>query len=689
MRKWFTAQELAGLPGMPGTERAIQIRAKRDGWEGQRRLGSKAIEYSFDVLPTEAQAALVARLVQQEQPAEAPQPTAPHTLISPQRDGLSTSRLNDDQRDVMAARVAIIREIERMSQMVSQQRAILTLVGLARDGQLSPYLQARAFRANDRPNSDRILSERTIKRWLADFRKHGEIALAPARRKPDMSVPTWAPVFLKHYQRPQKPSCEAAYALFKAEYPGAPSIHAVRRFLGKLAPQVREQGRMGPRERKSLQAHKDMNADVLWPNDVWVADGHKFDAEVINPDTGQIFRPEVTTIIDWGTRRIVGFAVDLAESTWGTLDALRDALTRVGMYAVFYVDNGKGFKNEIVREVNDRLGGIITHSLPYSSQARGVIERSHRTILVRLAKTYDSYIGADMDKEASTRVHRLSRKELDLGLKPKQVPEFAQFVSDLRRALDEYNHRPHRGLPKIRDIETGRLRHQSPMESWKSAMAEGWEPIMADADVVATIVRPQEVRTTNRAKVQLHGHVYFLQALEPYHGQEVRVGYDVHDASRVWVHTLDGELIGEAELNGNTVDAKPKSLVEKAKEKRIKGQVNKLGKKAKTLTGEDFELRLVPKDAQAAELSVEQLESALQYAATLTLEHQTAAFVVPDNDMARYDLWQELEARCQRGEALSEDEAAWHANYPNHPDFKSIQRMYDFHEAEQARVGTA
>ncbi|WP_236201407.1 DNA-binding protein [Pseudomonas pseudonitroreducens] len=684
MSKWFSAQELAGLPGLPGTVQGINHRARREGWEAQLRLAlGGGREYSFDVLPVEAQAALLARMVEADQPQVAPQPTAPHTLITPKRDGISTSRLNDDQREVMTARVSLIREIERMSQFVSQQRSILTLVAAARDNTLSPYLAERVERANDRKTADRTLSERTLKRWLADFRKHGEIALAPVRRKPDMTLPVWAPAFLKHYQRPQKPSVEAAYALFKAEYQGAPSIHAVRRMLAKLAPQVREQGRMGARDIKSLKAHKDMNADVLWPNDVWVADGHKFDAEVINPDTGQIFRPEVTTIIDWGTRRIVGFAVNLAESTLATLDALREALTRVGMYAVFYVDNGKGFKNEIIYEVNDRLGGTITHSLPYSSQARGVIERSHRTILVRLAKTYDSYIGADMDKEASTRVYRLSRKELDLGIKPKQVPEFAQFVSDLSNALDEYNYRPHRGLPKVRDIETGRLRHQSPMESWKSAMAEGWEPIMADADVVATIVRPQEVRTTHRAKVQLHGHSYFLEALEPHHGQEVRVGYDFRDASRVWVHTLDGELIGEALINGNAVGAKPKSLMDKAKERREKGQFNRVAKKAKTLTGENVELRVVPKAAPTADLSAEQISEARRYAAALAAP---STFEIPTDSMARYRLWKRVDRRITAGEQMEPEAHRWHGEYPRTDEFKSTQDMYDFAEAGLARA---
>ncbi|PIA66337.1 transposase [Ectopseudomonas toyotomiensis] len=683
MRKWFTAQELAGLPGMPGTVQGVRLAAARESWEGQRRLGSKAIEYSFAVLPAETQAALVARMVQAEQPAEAPKPTAPHTLTSPQRDGISTSRLSDDQRDVMSARVSIIREVERMSQMVSQQRAILALVGLARDGQLSPYLAERVERANDRKTPDRTLSERTIKRWLADFRKHGEIALAPIRRKPDMTLPVWAPVFLKHYQRPQKPSAEAAYAAFQAEYPGAPSIHAVRRMLAKMPPQAREQGRIGAREIKSLKAFHRRTADMLWPNDVWIADGHTFDAEVMNPLTGQIFRPEVTMVIDWGTRRIVGFSVNLAESTIATLDTLRDGVSRVGMYKVLYVDNGSGFDNAVVYEVNDRLGGTITHSLPYNSQGRGVIERPHKTILVRLSKTYDSYIGKDMDKEAATRVHRLSRQQLSMGLQPKQIPTFDTFFADLQNALDAYNHRPHRALPKIRDIETGKLRNQSPMESWKSALADGWEPLKAEAHVVEALVRPQVVRTTNRAEVRIFGGIYFLQALEGYHGQEVRVAYDFRDASRVWVHTLDGELIGEAVLGGNASPAMPQSLMDKATEKREKGQLARLVKKAKTVTGQDVELHVVPKAALSAELTEQQLEDAREYAA-LTLERQAPTFTVPDNDMTRYDLWQELEARRQRGEALCEAEANWHAIYPNNPGFKAIQRMYDHFAAAEA-----
>ena len=151
MRKWFTSAELAGLDGLPSTERGVRKLAEREGWEGQRRLASKAIEYSFAVLPPATQAALLASLVGQEEP----EPEPVHEQKTCERDALSASRFSDSQRSVMQARLSFVREIERMSKAVTQQRAVMTLVGLARDGDLPPYLAERVVRANDRCASRR------------------------------------------------------------------------------------------------------------------------------------------------------------------------------------------------------------------------------------------------------------------------------------------------------------------------------------------------------------------------------------------------------------------------------------------------------------------------------------------------------------------------------------------------------
>ncbi|WP_224424408.1 DNA-binding protein [Modicisalibacter sp. MOD 31.J] len=667
---WYSAKELAGLPGMPSTVQGVNTRAKAQGWEAQKRMErGGGYEYAFAVLPTETQNALLARTVGEPEAAL----VEPAATDEPQ-DLPEQRRLTDAQRQVMAARVAFVREIERMTKMVSQQRAIDTLVALAQSGDLSPYLAQRVVMANDRKTPTRTLSERTLKRWLAEFRKHGERGLAPKRRQADMSMPPWAEGFLQRYQRPQKPSVEAAYQqLVEQTKPPHPSIHQVRRWLAKLSPEARERGRMGPRELKALQPFKRRTTDGLWPNDVWVADGHTFDAEVINPLTGQAFRPEVTMIIDWGTRRITGFALNLAESTLATLDALRDAVSRAGMFNLFYVDNGSGFDNASVYEVVDRLGGTITHSLPYNSQARGVIERVHHSILVNLAKTLPSYIGADMDKEAGTRAHRLSRRDIANGLKPAQIPSFQEFYDRLCQAIDTYNHRPHKGLAKIRDLESGRMRNRSPMEAWKSAEADGFEALTAPADVVASLMRPQEVRKTHRGEVRINSGIYFLDALRDFHGEEIRVAWDYRDTGAVGVYTLDGEWIGEATLDGNATPAMPASMIQRAADKREKGQLNRLVKKAKTITGRDVEIRAIDPEPAQPDYNASQLEDARAYARHL--EDQRTRFEIPQDKVQRYRLWHKLDARLRAGEALGEAEQRWHENYRNHSDFRAIERV--------------
>lgn len=672
MRNWYTAQELAGLPSMPNTAQGVRKAALRAGWEGQRRLGSKAIEYAFAVLPEQTQAALIAASVAAAQP----EPASKTLPIIAERDAVSASRLTEDQRSTMIARLAFVREIERMSQITTQQRAIMTLVGMAKSADLSPYLNERVIRANDRKSEDRSLSERTLKRWLADYRQHGETGLAPARRQKDMDMPSWAKDFLRCFQRPTKPSVEASYAEFAAKCQGErPSIHQVRRWLKKLSPEAREQGRRTPQELKALQPFKRRDTKNLRPCDVFTADGHKFDAEVLNPRTGKPYRPETTTVLDVGTRKALGISISEAESTIGVMDALRDAVTRGGMFAIFYVDNGSGFANDTVREVVDRLGGTMTHALPYNSQARGLIERAHQTIWVNAAKKLTSYIGADMDKHAGTRVHRISRKQLrETGTTP-LIPTFAEFMAGIEYEIEAYNNSPHRGLTKIRDPQTGKLRHMSPNEAWEAARADGWEPITAPAELVSDLMRPQVIRPTRRGEVAWAGQRYFLDYLRNFEGDDISLAYDVRDASRVWVRTLEGELLGEALLDGNTSDYMPKTMIEQAYEKREQGQMKRAVDKLETLTGRRVEM-IAPSSAPSAQLSGEQLAEAQRYAAQLAAP-RAKTFDVPTDPIARYRLWEQLDAQLKNGEQLAAEEARWHGHYPTHPDFIAIRRMFE------------
>lgn len=678
VQEYYTASELAGmakvfgLPGIPTSDRRARDFLTKE-CEGRKRLGSKATEYAFASLPQATKDALLDRSVSAAN-SEVEKPEA-----EPEREDRTLPRyedLNDDQLQVMAARVSLVREIQRMEKLTTQKKAILTLVANAQLENLTPYLAERVVLANDRKTAKRTISERSLKRYLSDFNTHGERALAPKRRQKDMRVPEWLPQFLKFYQRPQKPPIAAAYQQFVERTPGPhPSIDQVHRQLRKMSPEAREKGRRGSQELKALQPFNRRNTDHMWPNDVWVSDGHTFDAEVINPQTGQAFRPEITVVLDWYTRLITGFALNLAESTVATLDALRHGITNVGMFNLFYVDNGAGFKNEAIYEMTDRLGGTITHSLPYNSQARGVVERVHKTF-VTLAKEFDSYIGVDMDKQAATRTHKLSRKAIKGGLKPAHIPTFQEFYDRLSMAVERYNHVPHAGLHKIRDLETGRMRHQSPTEAWASAEAEGFVAVRADADLVSSLTRPQEVRKTHRGEVRINGGIYFLDMLRDFHSEEIKVAWDYRDASTVGIFTLEGEWLGEAALGGNSQQAFPDSMIDRAAEKRGKGQLARLSTKAKTITGKDVEIRTIEPEAS----NDDHIQRMIEQGRAKTKELAAAkdqAFEIPEDGMARYRLWQKLDKRLSAGETLNQKEQKWWETYPSTPGYRAIKRVMD------------
>ena len=134
----------------------------------------------------------------------------------------------------------------------------------------------------------------------------------------------------------------------------------------------RERGRRGARDLKNILPHKRREFMHLKPAAIYTADGHTFDTEVLNPLSGLPFRPEITTVLDVGTRRCMGWSVGLAESRFTVLEALSHA-SRAAIGALWYVDWGKGFENLMMTDeatgLMGRLGMTMTHSRAYNSQA--------------------------------------------------------------------------------------------------------------------------------------------------------------------------------------------------------------------------------------------------------------------------------------------------------------------------------
>ncbi|KAA6405781.1 DDE-type integrase/transposase/recombinase [Candidatus Tokpelaia sp.] len=623
-QQYYTDAEIAEavarlvIADMPTTRFGIKKLALREGWRQSAlariragREGGGGWEYHFSLLPLHAQEALQAEFLRLGQKEASENMTALSVLTQAGAGGKeiaplqNTADLTARQREVMEARLVLVREIER--QAVWQDIAVSVMIeqflaGLSA-GTATEQMVRMAAKANDKSREDSApLSARTVMRWIKRYRQSGcaIAALAPAKRQAG-GVPHWIRAFYRFYGLPSKPSMQQALDMWRQEQPRAklPSIGQIRTAMGKMTMLERNKGRMGPRELKKMQSYISRDTSDMMPAEMYQADGKTFNAEIAHPAHGRPFRPELTTIIDAKTRRVVGWSAALDESANAVADALLMAVSKAGIPAIFYTDNGPGYKNAAMEDsltgLLERLSITPMHALPYNSQAKGLIERFNRH-WTNLARTMPTYLGGDMDKEAAQAVHKVTRKELaETGISA-TLPSWAAFMEACADMIADYNARPHRSLDAIIDPETGKKRHLSPNEAWRLAEAQGWTADIVDAAELAELRLIWEIRRTRRGVVELFDNQYFCGDLESYHGEEVIIAYDPTNADSVIcraITMIDGErrpgaLIGKAAFAGHKTRMVPMTAAEKAAEKRHKGRRARVGRKADVI---DAELR--------------------------------------------------------------------------------------------------
>ncbi len=581
MKEWLSPQEIAdlGLPDTPKTKQGVIDRAKRSDWKttiakdgsplARARLESGGgWEYHVSLLPKEARKTYVRRQIS-VQPDLFDALPAPVTTPEKTR---NADDLNDFQRDVMNARASLIALVNEHTQVIGRNQALDMVVELAKAGQLPTDLQelvgianAKSGRRVKTAKGAHKISRRTLYQWVLDHEKGGILALAPTpANKSDYEIPAWAPALMQLWADPHKPSLTAVLEELPSTLPDGvdmPSYDQARRFLAnKVSVVDKNRGRMGPQALKSLQAFTRRDVSELWPGAVYTADGHTFRAKIEHPFHGQPFQPEITFTMDVFTRYIVGWSVGLAENSIGVLEALshavieRDDGRHSALPLIFYTDNGKGFKNEMFSSTAigffDRWGITQKTSLPYNSQARGVIERFNRNVR-QWAKKLVAYSGSELDKEAKRYIDRARIQAAKKKVRSRFDVTWDEFRAFIQEQIDTYNNKPQSGLKRVRDPETKVKRHQTPAEVWAEWLSEGGKTRTIAVSEASDLLRPYDRRTVARCEVRILNNVYFSNDLEAYHGQEVLVGYDIHDANRVWVRDFEMRLLAVAELDAN------------------------------------------------------------------------------------------------------------------------------------------
>jgi len=233
-----------------------------------------------------------------------------------------------------------------------------------------------AARVHQRPDGQRVeLSPRTIESWYYAYRRGGFESLSPGTRKDRGQSRSIAPdvaelILLVKREKPRRSINRIIRMLERAKKvaPGALSRSSVHRLL-RLAGASARPLRGASAERRSFLAEH--------AGDLWVGDG-LHGPLVIAPD-GRVRKSYMLSQIDNATRYILHSYFTTSEDASAQEYGLKQAILKYGLPRSYYVDRGPAYIATSLRLICADLGIHLLHADAGDAEAKGVIERWHRT----------------------------------------------------------------------------------------------------------------------------------------------------------------------------------------------------------------------------------------------------------------------------------------------------------------------
>lgn len=618
MSSWITIDSLASLPNIGCSRATLARRANREGWTFRQLQGKRGVSYEYEIssLPLTIQEEVRERQIQQLMEVGLQKPAKPVVRRRRDPDAISPleayrgspqlmeERLNaltENQRQVADARAALVREVFLLEDQgnIGRLKAINYVVSKARSGELPPLLQAAAVTANAKRGSGRTISRDPLYQWVLKYSQAQNAAerlllLAPGKRE-EMKVEeiSWLADFLAEYRQSNGRPMTEAYEDFVAEWNRRhaeepymlqiiPSYDAIRRVMKKLPEVVKQKGRITGSEYRQLEGFTRRDWSKMPVNYVWIGDGHGMKMKCAHPIHGRPFSPEVTFVIDGGTRFVVGWSLDLAENVFAVAGAIQHGIRNHGKPFIYYSDNGSGETADVLDKevvgILPRLGINHPTGIAGNPQGRGIIERLNRTLPVRIARKYRTYFGKGADRETLRKTNRNLRSAFNALQKGKELnavqrsamrdlPSWEELIEAIRDGVEWYNNRPHSELPM-----KASGKHYSPAEYRKKRLAEEDTEIEWLSEVeLRDMFCPVVEKPVRRCEIHWLNNIYYAPELRDEHGRKVLISYDIHNAEKIIVRRPDGSFICEAIWNGNKRAAFPVTAEYHKHQQRIKG----------------------------------------------------------------------------------------------------------------------
>jgi putative transposase len=529
--------------------------------------------------------------------AEAPAPSAPTEKVA--LPALRPEAMDETQRLRDQARKLLIEFIETYAGPVEAALDYLN-TGYA-DGTLDSRLRAAMVNANDKANAERIgrLTRRSFYNWKKLRDERG--TLAPLKTHlPDLSVKPWHAAAIALKQRPQGMTLTAIVEALAREFRPPPSYDQVCRFFReKFSAGEQLEGRWTGMQLRAKKHYTERTTQHLKPWDELHADGWTTHFSAPHPVTGEFVTYELWDVHDLATRYVPPIAIGMKENFEVIFKAIENAVRCGGVPAILQTDStkivkaGERFKNNPATALEARAGMTIVHpSAVGNAQANGMAENFH-TYLDREARALATYQHERMDRMTFKRVQKFT-KALEKARASGDQTAVEKAKRDVERAgqgilldgLDDihawveavrqkWNHHPCRSLKKVRDPETGRLRHQTPHEALEEHKATGWDGVMLDEQHLQDLFRPHVQVKVRRNTVKPYGGMRFYHPeLWHWEGKDVVVAYDIDDWRQVWVKDLKTNLICVAAFD-EAKEGRAKSFREDAEERRALSQIQR------------------------------------------------------------------------------------------------------------------
>lgn len=556
MNKWLSPAEIAALqlPGLPTTERGIQLKAKNERWNApefqwplrengtwRRRKGrGGGIEYSSALLPVEAQLRLAML------PAIA-------AIVAPAKDqaAVASDQLVAEEPTVRE-RDGVWAEFERQPEhrKAEARKRVELLIAVEQLAESTARCNAFALVA-----ADSGVSERTLRLWRAKVdgvdRHDWAAYLIPHHvgsrgRQKEVSGDAWD--FIRaDYLRVEQPPFESCWRRLEraAREHGweLPSKKTMERRLLALPKTVLVAGRQGMEELKRLYPAQKRDRSMFHALQAVNVDGHKWDVWVKWPD-GTVGRPMMVAFQDLFSGKMLSWRIDKSENSEAVRLAIGDLVTTYGVPDMCWLDNGRGFASKWITggtpnryrfKVRDEdpagllttLGVEIHWTTPYSGQSKP-IERAFRDFCSDIAKD-PRFAGAWTGNTVANKPENYGSKAIPLD----------RFIAVVSEGITAHNARAGRRT----EIAQGRSFDQVFHESYRVS------PIRQTTEEQRRLwlLAAEGIRSRRDGSIELLGNRFWTEQLVDHAQHKLIVRFDpqaLHDD--IHVYRLDGSYICSA-----------------------------------------------------------------------------------------------------------------------------------------------